>query len=869
MARSSADFQTFTPKADAGGNLATTPFDDGSEFKVAAQVFEGLGNQLGQIADKAVAASSYLAAQKEAEAGIGIPEVTFKLKPGAVAAAGGTKAAAAPGAPAQSGYYERLAHIESGGNPNARNKDSGAAGLYQFVPSTARQYGLKNPYDPAQAHAAVVRLTEDNRATLSNALGRPPSDGELYLAHQQGAGGAIKLLRNPDTSAAAIVGEKAVTQNGGTAGMTAKQFASQWTGKFSGAPSGKSADVIGGSVLPGPAGAPATPAYDMQVTVPPPQPLALRRDGTIAGDAHDNAIAETAAWKMQLGLDAELGAAFENHKDDPAAFQQEVKTVADKYVKQAQAIGPEVSLKIKDRAAGQLLTYARDVQARNEKQVDEERKTAALAAVDQATTGLSRQAYLIGVNQDGDERLSALAAQANQSIDAALASGAITGPMALQQRQTIASGLVTNRIQGVYDALPDVAARRHFVDGLDAQYADPKSPLAQLQPETFLNIKRGLATAVSHEADQTNAASALDKFTLKRSLADDLASMKATGQGADHGGKPLDPQDVARMLGPEDTAKWLDERAANRQIFEATHTMAQKSNADIEATLAQLQPKPGQDGFAQQEKVFTAADKQAKEIVHQRREDPAAAAELTYPQIAKIEDPHQRAMARMDAQGALGLSHLARQPLTRDEAKGLADRLNLVENDPDALTAEMQALMADTQNTYGTLADDVMIQVLGETGIRKTTAQSALLMMQQLNLGHVPTAELVANYQVYRSLDMASAAMEGQLPPAKVQPKNGEQIPGSSNYRAGAMAKPTATKAVAPNAAQLQLLRSNPALAPQFDKKFGAGSADAFTKDRGDPVRRRLSDGSVELTYPDGFVETLMTTGEIKGRQGP
>ncbi|GBQ08413.1 lytic transglycosylase domain-containing protein [Saccharibacter floricola] len=43
-----------------------------------------------------------------------------------------------------------VAMTESGGNPLARS-GKGAEGLMQFMPATARQYGVKDPYDPQQA----------------------------------------------------------------------------------------------------------------------------------------------------------------------------------------------------------------------------------------------------------------------------------------------------------------------------------------------------------------------------------------------------------------------------------------------------------------------------------------------------------------------------------------------------------------------------------------------------------------------------------------------------------------------------------------------------------------------------------------------
>ncbi|MEO5344132.1 MAG: transglycosylase SLT domain-containing protein [Gammaproteobacteria bacterium SHHR-1] len=126
----------------------------------------------------------------------------------------------------------RIAEIESGFRPNAKNPNSSAGGLFQFIDRTAKGYGLTNRYDPAAASDAAARLARDNAAILRKRLGRDPTPGEMYLAHQQGAGGAAKLLANPNARAVDIVGAKAVRLNGGKPDMTAGQFSDLWVGKF-------------------------------------------------------------------------------------------------------------------------------------------------------------------------------------------------------------------------------------------------------------------------------------------------------------------------------------------------------------------------------------------------------------------------------------------------------------------------------------------------------------------------------------------------------------------------------------------------------------------------------------------------------------
>ena len=126
-----------------------------------------------------------------------------------------------------------IVQIESGGRADAQNPNSSAGGLFQFIDSTGSQYGLdaSNKYDPVANADAGGRFIKDNIAGLSQTLGRAPNTGEVYLAHQQGLGGARKLLGNPDGRAVDTVGAAAVKLNGGHADMTNQEFANIWMNK--------------------------------------------------------------------------------------------------------------------------------------------------------------------------------------------------------------------------------------------------------------------------------------------------------------------------------------------------------------------------------------------------------------------------------------------------------------------------------------------------------------------------------------------------------------------------------------------------------------------------------------------------------------
>jgi hypothetical protein len=139
-------------------------------------------------------------------------------------------------------YLLATAQVESGLNPQAGASTSSARGLFQFVEQTwlgtmkqsgatlgygkyadaitrtgSGHYEVRDPTmrseilklrnDPTANAVMAGVFTRANAAQLSERLGRSPSEGELYIAHFLGAGGAGRLISlaagNPNASAAA------------------------------------------------------------------------------------------------------------------------------------------------------------------------------------------------------------------------------------------------------------------------------------------------------------------------------------------------------------------------------------------------------------------------------------------------------------------------------------------------------------------------------------------------------------------------------------------------------------------------------------------------------------------------------------------
>jgi hypothetical protein len=140
-------------------------------------------------------------------------------------------------------YLLATAKIESNLDPGMTTQSSSASGLFQFIDQTwlgmLKQAGPAFGYgdyanaiqrDSAgrwvvpdrQMHKEIMQLrtdpnanavmagafTQQNTAALTRRIGRAPSDGELYVAHFFGAGGAGKLISlmgsNPQAKAADI-----------------------------------------------------------------------------------------------------------------------------------------------------------------------------------------------------------------------------------------------------------------------------------------------------------------------------------------------------------------------------------------------------------------------------------------------------------------------------------------------------------------------------------------------------------------------------------------------------------------------------------------------------------------------------------------
>jgi hypothetical protein len=211
-------------------------------------------------------------------------------------------------------YLLATAKMESDFNPTAGASTSSAHGLYQFIDQTwlgtvkeagaqlgygqyadaitkssSGSYSVSDPAarnaimklrdDPAAASSMAAVLTQSNSFKLTGKIGRRPTDGELYMAHFMGVGGAAKLINsaedNPQASAArlfpnAAAANRSIFYDRSGSARSVSEVYSVLTARYAGAANSQAtrtamASVGGDVVQPSVAvasAAPAAPAID-------------------------------------------------------------------------------------------------------------------------------------------------------------------------------------------------------------------------------------------------------------------------------------------------------------------------------------------------------------------------------------------------------------------------------------------------------------------------------------------------------------------------------------------------------------------------------------------------------------------------------
>jgi broad specificity phosphatase PhoE len=351
-----------------------------------------------------------------------------------------------------------------------------------------------------------------------------------------------------------------------------------------------------------------------------PQPLALRNDNTIYGDAYDAAAIRTYGWRMQQGVSTEIGDAYDQFKDDPAGFATALGGIRDKYSQDENFEDPRLRDVFDRTFAERSETYTRSVTQRHEARLMEEQQASFADGVDAMRGDLEKQAYLLGANPEADRILAGQSSVILANIAAAEDANVITPSQAQAQREQVNTTLAYARTNGVFASLPTPAAKQAFANDLLTDWASGEGPLTELG---FTQVK-ALADQLSAQALQAqNTLTAESKVELARVqglMADDVASIATTGVPLDTAANDLTP-DRLEALGIN-PGQWQAQRDRARLGWEATAGMELETSVELSDRLAALKPVPGSSDFVQQSEIYAQAVTRAQEVLKERETDP-------------------------------------------------------------------------------------------------------------------------------------------------------------------------------------------------------------------------------------------------------
>ena len=306
-----------------------------------------------------------------------------------------------------------------------------------------------------------------------------------------------------------------------------------------------------------------------------------------------------------------------------------------------------------------------------------------------------------------------------------------------------------------------------------------------------------------------------EQLTVKSLVADDLASIAATGKEV----ADLTPMRVAGALGPERAAAFEQERKIAKDYHAQTADMLSLPNDEVERRVESLRPSPGAPGFSTRQEYFENAAKAAREVVEQRVKDPAAAADRLdflkpVAERASFENPETYrplVNARMQAQEGLGIPESLRSPITKAEALELWNTVRFAPEDrkPDAVKEVVNTVDA----AFGEHSAAALGTIMRFARVDQATREQASIVLKRLARDEAATVHDARALDQAQAIDASDKAVQGVLP-------SEEDIPESVVIK-----RQNAPRFPLPSDKAMELLKADPSKAGQFDAKFGPGSA--------------------------------------------
>lgn len=318
---------------------------------------------------------------------------------------------------------------------------------------------------------------------------------------------------------------------------------------------------------------------------------------------------------------------------------------------------------------------------------------------------------------------------------------------------------------------------------------------------------------------------------LKRALKDDEESIRRTGVSTNP-----DLQMAQKVLEPNQINRYVLNRRKAKMEFEAINDLPQLTEAEIVDRLAAVEPSPGEEDYDAKADVYDKALKKANTLRDQREKDPAlSVAELADVQVAEQgvrENPgdpefvQALAAARIDAQAKVGIPEGLQSPITKQESRVLLSPTRGLEG--DALYKSLEEVQGKLEEQYGPYARVAAAKAFEYDGRSKETAEELAGFVDGLFKGEKISASQIRRLEFLNETDLATRAFGGDFVGDPVRQYQGRPVGEDQGAPMSAgEAGPAITGGMRkPPQGAIDLLAGNPALAPQFNSKYGPGAAE-------------------------------------------
>lgn len=276
--------------------------------------------------------------------------------------------------------------------------------------------------------------------------------------------------------------------------------------------------------------------------------------------------------------------------------------------------------------------------------------------------------------------------------------------------------------------------------------------------------------------------------------------------------------------------------------FQALHDITSLTEVEFDERLRGIEPKVGEELYEIKSKLYERTLKKIDDLRDLREKDPArAVTDLPNVQAAEqgVRENHgdpefiqQLAGARIDAQQKVGIPEGLQSPITKQEARVLLAPTKGLEGQAlyDSLTGVQQSL----QEQYGPYARVAAARAFEYDNRSKETAEELASILDNAFQGLPPSASQVRRLEFLSETDRATRAFGGDFVGDPVRqyygrPAGEDQGAPMSAGEAG----PAITGGMRkPPQRAIEMLMSNPALAPQFEAKYGPGTSAPYLNQR-------------------------------------